>query len=111
MTGSILQKIILPAAVIIAGFSAVVPLSGYISNVRPQLPDGYEDTDLNVKGEHLKGFALGMEGLLADVYFMRALQYIGEKLLRSKAETINIDDLRDLNPRLIYPFLDTATSL
>ena len=111
MTSSILQKVILPAAVIVAGFAAVVPLSGYISSVRPQLPEGYEDTDLTVKGSHLKGFAFGMEGLLADLYFMRSLQYIGEKILRSKAETINIDDLRDLNPRLIYPFLDTATSL
>jgi len=111
MTGSILQKIILPAAVIISGFAAIVPLSGYISRVRPQLPEGYEDTDLNFKGSHLKGFAFGMEGLLADVYFMRSLQYIGAKLLSSKAETINIDDLRDLNPRLVYPFLDNATGL
>jgi tetratricopeptide (TPR) repeat protein len=111
MTGSIVRKIIFPAVVILAGFAVVVPLSGYVSGVRPQLPGGYEDTDLSVKGANLKGFVFGMEGLLADVYFMRSLQYIGEKLLRSKAETINIDDLSDLNPRLVYPLLDNATSL
>jgi tetratricopeptide (TPR) repeat protein len=111
MSADILRKIVLPAAVIVAGFAAVVPLSGYITIVRPQLPEAYEDTDLSVQGSHLKGFALGMEGLLADVYYMRSLQYIGEKILKSKVETINIDDLRDLNPRLLYPFLDNATDL
>lgn len=111
MSADILRKIILPAAIIVAGFCAVVPLSGYISSVRPPLPEDYEDSDLSVKGSHLKGFAFGMEGLMADVYFMRSLQYIGKKILTSKIESINIDDLRDLNPRLLYPFLENATDL
>ena len=111
MIASVLQKIILPAAIIVAGFAAVVPLSGYVSSMRPQLPDGYDDTDLSVNGSRLKGFAFGMEGLMADWYYMRSLQYIGDKIVKSTSEVINIEDLRDLNPRLLYPLLENATDL
>jgi tetratricopeptide (TPR) repeat protein len=52
-----------------------------------------------------------MEGLIADWYWMRALQYLGDKLVSAKSETINLDDLRELNPRLLYPYLENATDL
>lgn len=110
MASSVLQKIIAPA-IIIAGFAMVIPLSGILANIRPPLPEGYEDYDLSVHGSRLKGFAFGMEGLLADWYYMRSLQYIGDKVINAKSETINIEDLRDLNPRLLYPLLANATDL
>lgn len=111
MSKGILQSVILPFAIIAAGFAAIFFLTDLISNARPQLPDGYEDTDLAVSGAKLKGFAFGMEGLMADFYFMRALQYVGDKILHSKSDFINIEDLRDLNPRLLYPLLENATEL
>jgi tetratricopeptide (TPR) repeat protein len=52
-----------------------------------------------------------MEGLMADWYWMRSLQYIGDKILKRKSDALNIDDLRDLNPRLLYPLLENATDL
>lgn len=110
MSSNVLRSIILPFIIIIAGFAAVVGLSGYLDRNRVELPDGYEDSDLAMNGSKLKGFALGFEGLLADWYWMRSLQYIGGKIVNAKTE-INIDDLRDLNPRLLYPYLDNATDL
>lgn len=74
------------------------------------MPAGYEDSDLSMNGSKLKGFALGFEGLMADWYWMRSLQYIGGKIINSKTE-INLEDLRDLNPRLLHPYLDNATDL
>ena len=99
------------AAVIIAGLvsSAFVGMS--IEAARPSLPEGFSDADLSVHGSRLKGFAFGMEGLMADWYYMRSLQYIGDKILAQDSKDINLDDLRDLNPRLLYPLLDNATSL
>ena len=105
------QKIILPAVIIIAGFGAVFALSGFVERSRPPLPESFADSDLCLKGARLKGFAFGMEGLVADWYWMRSLQYIGDKVLASKSGNINIDDLRDLNPRLLYPYLENATDL
>lgn len=111
MRESILHRIILPAAIIVAGFTAVISISGFIERSRPSLPDGFPDTDLNMNGSRLKGFAFGMEGLIADWYYMRSLQYIGNKILSHKDKAINIDDLRELNPRLLHPFLENATDL
>lgn len=106
-----LKKILLPAAIIVAGFVGVFYISDVTTNARPALPEGYEDSDLTVNGSQMKGFAFGMEGLIADVYFMRSLQYIGDKIIKSESDFINIEDLRDLNPRLLYPLLKNATDV
>ncbi|MBK7934075.1 MAG: hypothetical protein IPK01_11370 [Acidobacteria bacterium] len=110
MSSNAFRSVILPAVIIVAGFAAVIGLSGYMDRNRPEMPAGYDDSDLAMNGSKLKGFALGFEGLMADWYWMRSLQYIGGKIVNSKTD-INIDDLRELNPRLLYPSLDNATDL
>ncbi len=95
---------------IIFGFAAVFVLSGFVEKNRPALPEGYEDEDLALQGAKLKGYALGFEGLLADWYWMKSLQYIGDKVVKSE-RGINMDNMQSLNPRLLYPYLDTATTL
>lgn len=110
MSRNVLRSIVLPAAIIVAGLAAVIGLSGFLDRNRPELPSGYDDSDLSMNGSKLKGFALGFEGLMADWYWMRSLQYIGGKIVNSKGD-INIDDLRELNPRLLHPYLDNATDL
>lgn len=104
-------KSIIAIAVIIFGFAAVFFLSSFIEKNRPPLPPGFEDEDLALKGAKLKGYSLGFEGLIADWYWMRSLQYIGEKMIKSSDETLNIENLTALNPRLLYPLLDNATTL
>src|SRR5438552_6673386 len=99
MRSSILSSVILPAIIVVAGYAGVISLSGYVERTHPQLPDGYEDTDLDVHGSWIKGYAFGTEGLIADWYFMRALQYVGDKMLKNPDMDINLDDLRPLNPR------------
>ncbi|HMO82268.1 MAG TPA: hypothetical protein PKD24_15935 [Pyrinomonadaceae bacterium] len=92
-----------------------LPVSAYLSDrsnrVRTKLPASYEDEDLSLQGRKLKGWVLGAEGLLADWYWMWSLQYIGNKLVKSDAEFIDLEDLTPLNPRLLYPMLDNATDL
>ncbi len=111
MAISSLRSFAIAAVIIAAGFAAVVFLSDFNKRNRPSLPDEITDSDLDLQGARLKGFAFGMEGLIADWYWMRSLQYIGDKLLKRPDDFINIDDLRDLNPRLLYPMLDNATDL
>lgn len=106
-----LRTLILPAITIVTGFLAVFWLSGFIERNHPQLPEGFEDSDLAFNGSRLKGFACGLEGLIADWYWMRSLQYIGDKIVKSNDEFTNIDDLTSLNPRLLYPYLENATDL
>ncbi len=96
---------------LVAAFAAIVAIGDRPDHARPPLPADYEDSDLSMNGSRLNGFSLGFEGLMADWYWMRSLQYIGGKIVKADSSTINIDDLSNLNPRLLYPLLDNATDL
>ena len=89
----------------------IVLLSDQANAKRVAVAESYEDSDLELNGRKLKGFALGAEGLLADWYWIRALQYIGSKILKNENADLDIEDLRPLKPRLLYPLLDNATDL
>jgi hypothetical protein len=54
--------------------------------------------------------SLGFNGLLADWYWIRSLQYVGRKIL-SLPSDVPLDDLGSLNLKLLAPLLDTATTL
>ena len=103
-------KTLTAVAVIICGFVAVFLLSGFVEKTKPALPENYADEDLTLQGAKLKGFSLGFEGLLADWYWMKSLQYLGDKVINSK-ESFSLDNLNSLNPRLLYPYLNNATDL
>ncbi|MEO5859306.1 MAG: hypothetical protein ABIR33_10190 [Pyrinomonadaceae bacterium] len=105
------KQLLITAAVVVAAFTAVIALSAYVEGARPKLPPEYADSDLSLEGKRLKGYALGSEGMLADWYWIQSLQYLGGKFVDSKDENIDIGDLRSLNPRLLYPYLDNATDL
>jgi tetratricopeptide (TPR) repeat protein len=101
---------IIAATMIVFGFVAIFFLSNYLERNTTPLPAGYADEDLALQGARIKGFALGSEGLIADWYWMKSLQYIGEKVQNVQG-AVNIDDLKPLNPRLLYPYLDNASTL
>jgi len=98
-------------SIIVLGFVGAFFFSNFIESARPALPENYADEDLLVQGKNLKGYSLGFEGLIADWYWIRSLQYIGDKIAKSEQKAVNIGDLRFLNPKLLYPLLDNATSL
>lgn len=107
------KQTIIAVAVILVGFAGVFGLSEFVEKNRPPLPAGVEDEDLALQGERLKGFSLGLEGLVADWYWMRSLQYIGAKIVRDRETNnqFNLENLNNLNPRLLYPLLDNASTL
>ncbi len=104
------KQVIFTFAVIAFGFAAVFGLSNYLEKHRPVMPESYADEDLSLQGAKLKGFSLGFEGLIADWYWMKSLQYLGDKVLNSKQD-FSLDDLSSLNPRLLYPYLNNASDL
>ncbi len=105
-----LPKTLISIAIIVVGFGLTFVLSNFLEKNRQSLPEGLEDSDMIVQTAKLKGYALGFEGLIADWYWMKSLQYVGDKIFKNK-ENLNLEDLSALNPRLLYPYLDTATTL
>lgn len=100
----------LSAGLIVIGLFLLYVIGPYLTNAKPAHPEGVDDEDLAVAASRIKGFTLGFDGLIADWYWMRSLQYVGDKVLSAKEE-VSLDDLRPLNPRLLYPLLDSATTM
>ncbi len=110
MNSSQSKQTILAIAVIFMGFAGVFFLSGFVEKNRPPMPIGYEDQDLVFQGAKLKDFSLGLNGLIADWYWMQSLQYLGGKFAAKPDAKINVNDLSEFNPKLLYPLLDNAVS-
>jgi tetratricopeptide (TPR) repeat protein len=107
------KQIVLSVAVLALGFAMIFVLSNFLEKNRPALPEALSDSDLALQGSRMKGFTLGFEGLIADWYWTQSLQYIGDKLIKHNetGTEVNLENLKPLNPRLLYPLLDNATDL
>lgn len=96
--------------VLILGFGAVFAASRFLEKNKPASDESFGDEDLYFSSRQLKLVGADFRGLIADWYWINTLQYMGNKILKHPGE-LNINDLRPLNPRLLYPMLDTASTL
>ena len=110
MSSKLAKEILISLVIFGVGFAALFALTLKIEATKPPIPAGYEDSDLTVEGGRLRGYSFGAEGLVADWYWMRALNYLGTKMVDAGFNP-GIQDLRPLNPRLLYPMLDNASTL
>jgi tetratricopeptide (TPR) repeat protein len=95
---------------VLIGLASIVGLSHWIDAHRPPVDASIEEEKLYLTGTALRRASLSFNGLAADWYWMRTLQYVGRKFLNSKL-TIQLDDLSRLNLHLLAPLLDTTTTL
>ena len=97
-------------ALVVAGIVAVIMLSRVIDQHRPPVQQGIAEENLYLNGNTAKRLSLGFNGLVADWYWMRSLQYVGRKVLDSEQGPM-LDNLGTLNLKLLAPLLDNATTL
>lgn len=97
-------------AMIVAGLVLAVLLSKSIDARRPPVNVALEEERLYVNGNTAKRLSLGFNGLIADWYWMRSLQYVGRKVL-SLPQGAMLDRLGSTNLKLLPALLDTATTL
>jgi len=95
---------------LVIGLASVVGLSRWLDSYRPPTDSKIEEEQLYLNGTTAKRISLGFNGLAADWYWMRSLQYVGRKII-GVPENIPIDSLGQLNLKLLAPLLDTATTL
>ncbi|MBA2703053.1 MAG: hypothetical protein H0U60_04280 [Blastocatellia bacterium] len=97
-------------SIILIGVASVVGLSQWLDSHRPANSATVEDEQLYLTGTTVRRVCLGFNGLAADWYWMRSLQYVGGKLLNAH-QGIGLDNLSPLNLKLLAPLLDAATTL
>src|SRR5690349_8870043 len=96
--------------VLVAGMAATVLLARSSDALRPAPDPNAIDESLYLNPTTARRMSLAFNGLVADWYWMRSLQYVGKKII-SVPEDVPIDDLGQLNLKLLAPLLDTATTL
>jgi tetratricopeptide (TPR) repeat protein len=97
-------------SIIVIGLACVVGLSQWIDSHKPPANAAAEEEQLYLQGTTVRRISLGFNGLAADWYWMRSLQYVGGKLLNTN-ENVRLDNLAPLNLKLLEPLLDAATTL
>jgi len=97
------------ALVVVIGMACAALLVRRIDTLRPPEDPNAIDESLYLSGKTARRISLGFNGLAADWYWMRSLQYVGRKILNHN--DVQIDNLGLLNLKLLAPLLDTATTL
>ena len=96
--------------VILVGMASAALLVRWTDALRPPVDPNAIDESLYLNDKTARRMSLGFNGLAADWYWMRSLQYVGKKLINSTTD-LSLDDLSGLNVKLLMPLLDTATTL
>jgi tetratricopeptide (TPR) repeat protein len=104
------SKTISLALIVIVGLALTFLLSRTIDARRPPADPNAVDESLYLNGKTARRMSLGFNGLAADWYWMRSLQYVGGKII-NLPETVALDNLSQLNLKLLPSLLDTATTL
>jgi tetratricopeptide (TPR) repeat protein len=102
-------KTVVLALVIALGMATAALLVGKLESLRPPDDPNVADESLYLNGKTARRISLGFNGLAADWYWMRSLQYVGRKIMNDN--DVPIDNLGLLNLKLLAPLLDTATTL
>jgi tetratricopeptide (TPR) repeat protein len=110
MNRNFTKTLLISFAMLIAGFVGIWKLSDFLTANQNKLPAGLEDSDLTFNGEKLAKYDIGFNGLLADWYWISALQYFGKKSIDGHGMR-SINDFKALNAKQLYPMLDTSTTL
>ena len=97
-------------SIVVIGLASVVGLSRWIDSHKPPIDTTIQEENLYLNGATARRISLGFNGLAADWYWMRALQYVGRKIIDAPPD-MQIDDLSKLNLKLLGPLLDTSTTL
>lgn len=96
--------------IIVTGLVAAVALSRWLDANHGSMNAGVSDESLYLNGKTARRLSLAFNGLAADWYWMRSLQYVGKKIM-NLPENVELDDLGQLNLKTLAPLLDTATTL
>jgi tetratricopeptide (TPR) repeat protein len=97
-------------AIVVLGLLGTILLSRWLDEHHPPRDSSVDEERLYVTGNAVSHMSLGFKGLVADWYWMRSLQYVGGKIL-SVPQGVQLDDLGQLDLKLLAPMLDVATTL
>ncbi len=109
-----MKKDALTFLVIVLGLAEVVLLAHWIDDHRQDMNAPISEERLYLDGATAKRLTFAFNGLAADWYWMRSLQYVGGKIVHyedSHDGRFNLGNLSSLNLTLLPPLLRVTTTL
>lgn len=98
-----------PGVVLIVGVMLLYPLQRWIDGASAN--EARRDEVLYLSsGETIRKLSLGLEGLAANVYWIRTLQYFGRKLIDS-GKPLSAMSTQDIDMPLLAPLLNIVVTL
>jgi tetratricopeptide (TPR) repeat protein len=97
-------------AVVVAGLACAFALTNWLDPRRPAQDPFASYEESYVSPETARRMSLGFNGLAADWYWLRSIQYVGRKALAA-GRGVNLDDLGALGLNNLGQMLDHATTL
>ena len=104
-----MMKRTLPISVILLGLGLLYPMQRWIDDAVPREVISEESLYFS-SGETIRKMSLGHESLAADIYWIRAVQYFGNKVLAS-GQSVASNDTRKIKMELLPPLLDIIVKL
>src|SRR6185295_7075483 len=98
----------IPLVILALGLGLLYPLQQYMDQTMPQ--EVISDEALYLSGDAVKRLSLGMEGLAADVYWIRTVQYFGGKLIDSN-QPLSAAASANIRMDLLAPLLNVVVTL
>lgn len=96
-------------ALLIIGLGASIPLQRWIDG-RRGIGSAVEEALYISSGKTLKRASLGFDGLIADLYWLRTIQYFGGKSQQIKGD-LNIGNVNEWKLTLLEPLINITTEL
>jgi hypothetical protein len=101
-------------SVILFGIAGVVLLAKWMDAHRQTPVTASAEEELYLKASTAKRLSLAFNGLAADWYWMRSLQYVGRKSLKFQSTNpgqLSLNDFSALDLRILPPLLRLSTTL
>lgn len=102
------MKRAIAAAIVIIGLALVYSIQRHIDSMTPR--EVISDETVYLSGTAVKRLSLGLEGLAADLYWIRTVQYFGGKLIAS-GQPLSAAASENLRMDLLAPLLDIVVTL
>lgn len=109
-----MKKTLTLVFVVVVGLVVVVLLARWLDDQRADAQSQLGDEPLYLKPDTARHLSLGFNGLAADWYWMRSLQYVGRKIVayEDKHEgKFELNDLSSLDMRMLPSLLKVSTTL
>ena len=109
-----MKKDALRILVIVLGLAEVVMLAHWMDDHRPNRNAQISEERLYVDGATAKRLTFAFNGIASDWYWMRSLQYVGQKIVNyedSHEGRLNLGNLSSLNLTQLAPLLRVTTTL